>query len=68
MAGTRRRINGAGPKQAISKDITMYKEYQPIAETLDLVWRYDPKIFGEKWRDWKPNTLTPSLFSYYRLN
>ena len=46
----------------------MYKEYQPIAETLDLVWRYDPKIFGEKWHDWKPNTLTPSLFSYYRLN
>jgi len=46
----------------------MYKEYQPIAESLDLVWRYDPKIFGEKGRDWIPYIL-PSIFcAWYDLN
>ena len=45
-----------------------YKEYQPIAEPLDLVWRYDERIFGKKWQDWIPNILVPFLFDYYRLN
>ena len=46
----------------------MYKEYQPIAESLDLIWRYDPKIFGEKGRDWIPYIL-PSIFcAWYDLN
>lgn len=50
------------------KDTVMYREYQPIAETLDRVWRYDPNIFGKKWRDWRPNTMTPCLLSHYLLN
>ncbi|MBN1863110.1 MAG: hypothetical protein JW790_05650 [Dehalococcoidales bacterium] len=46
----------------------MYKEYQPIAEPLDLVWRYDPKIFGKKWRDWIPYRISSILFECQRCN
>ena len=46
----------------------IYKEYQPIAEPLDLVWRYDQKIFGEEWQDWVPNLLSHFSFDYYRMN
>lgn len=46
----------------------MYQEYQPIAEPLNLVWRYDPKIFGKKWQDWIPNLLPPIFFNWPKLN
>ena len=46
----------------------MYREYQPIAEPLDLVWRYDPKILGSEWQDWIPYWLLPLLFDGHRLN
>jgi len=46
----------------------MFKEYQPIAEPLDLVWRYDPKILGKKWRDWIPYILPAIFFDGYRWN
>ena len=46
----------------------MYREYQPIAETLNLVWRYDPKIFGKKWKDWIPYIMTVDFFNWYGLN
>jgi len=46
----------------------MYREYQPIAETLDLVWRYDSKIFGKKWRDWIPYVISFILFERQNRN
>ena len=44
----------------------MYKEYRPIAEPLNLVWRYDPRIFGEMGKDWLP--YIPDIFVWFRLN
>jgi hypothetical protein len=46
----------------------MYKEYQPIAEPLDLVWRYDLKILGDKWQDWIPYLILPLFWERHRLN
>ncbi|MFC2024373.1 hypothetical protein ACFLTJ_02175 [Chloroflexota bacterium] len=46
----------------------MYKKYKPVAETLDLVWRYDTRIFGDKWEDWIPYVLLPALFKVRKLN
>jgi len=46
----------------------MYKEYQPIAESLDLVWRYDPRIFGKKGHDWIPYILPAAFYDWYKLN
>ncbi len=46
----------------------MYREYQPIVEPLDLVWRYDLKIFGNKWQDWIPYWLLQILLTGHRLN
>jgi len=45
-----------------------YKEYQPIVEPLNLVWRYDPKIFGKKWEDWIPHILPAIFFDCHKLN
>ena len=46
----------------------MYREYYPIAEPLDLIWRYDPGILGNKWQDWIPYLIMPLFFERYRLN
>ncbi len=53
---------------AMASDEKMYKEYQPIAESLDLVWRYDPRIFGKRGRDWIPYILPEGFYDWYKLN
>ncbi len=52
----------------LAEQSKIYKEYQPIAEPLDLVWRYDPKILGNKWQDWIPYILMATLLEHHKLN